>query len=58
MWAKINTKNNKCLIKVKLDWAIRDYFTYYDEGCFETIDFSLNIASTTMIVSPGKLSHF
>ena len=35
MWAKINSRNNKCLIKVKLDWA------YYDEGCFETIDHSL-----------------
>ena len=45
MWAKINSKNNTCLIKVKLDWAIRDYFTYYDEGCFETIDFSLSGSS-------------
>ena len=66
MWAKINTKNNKCLIKVKLDWAIRDYFTYYDEVCFETIDYSLNVCClnnhdsiiSIACLSPGKLSHF
>ena len=66
MWEKINTKNNKCLIKVKLDWAIRDYFTYYDEVCFETIDYSLNVCClnnhdsiiSIACLSPGKLSHF